>query len=822
MANYGIDIAVKVQAQQLEKFNIKLLKTGKLIDNANKSIKNFEKNNLSNVRSINGVNEALNAATINFRKVATGTPQATRAAKEFVEAEKLVNKTLAEQEKLLEKIRRQEQGKEFTRRIRSQGFKKNLEKQSDGSFINKRRQELLLVNRASTLEDRINQTLARRGMILSENGKKIVKNNQARSAGTRGRGGNVGNAISSGLIGGGFPLLFGQGPIAAIGGGIGGLAGGLIGGQAGFALSIAGTTIAGAIDELATALAKPTENIETLVNKFGLVGTSSGDLALELEKLGLKSAAAALLLQEGKVQFGLTTDEIEENTQKMQEFKNSINKLGTGLTLLMSNVLTPLVKELNNLLEGKKPEGISRNITGVIDFFTANLFDLDKRGGILSELPPVRNSNPTKSILTGGERTQFMRFAKDDSLTELFSPESEQKALEEKRLKQLKKRLGILKETAKFNKDILPLQQALDIESKRLTLSSSELRVEQAKNNITNTRNEMLLKAEEFGLRASDELADELLKLEHKLGLQIKILDNAETLLEVEELKNKAALTDLDERIKLEKQRFKLLPKEIKILQQKNKLSSLESSLTIARKTGNEQLVASLNKQIELQKILINQSMILADPIKAEIISLDQQMKQLTEAGVFVVGLSRTIGSSFQDAFKGVINGTMSVTDAFRSMTNRIANHFLDMAARIMATQIQRSILGIFNPLGGIMGGIFGGGGSFGSNSLGINSSGFGSGAMTGNPFRAAGGSVRGGGSYIVGERGPEMFTPGVSGMVTPNNALGGTTNIVVNVDASGSSVEGDESEGRQLGLALSAAIESELVKQKRPGGLLA
>jgi len=97
---------------------------------------------------------------------------------------------------------------------------------------------------------------------------------------------------------------------------------------------------------------------------------------------------------------------------------------------------------------------------------------------------------------------------------------------------------------------------------------------------------------------------------------------------------------------------------------------------------------------------------------------------------------------------------------------------------------------------------------------------------MPSNPnFRgakAAGGPVKGGSQYLVGERGPELFTPGVSGMVTPNHALGGSTNIVVNVDASGSNVEGDEEEGRQLGIALSAAIESELIKQKRPGGLLA
>ena len=52
-------------------------------------------------------------------------------------------------------------------------------------------------------------------------------------------------------------------------------------------------------------------------------------------------------------------------------------------------------------------------------------------------------------------------------------------------------------------------------------------------------------------------------------------------------------------------------------------------------------------------------------------------------------------------------------------------------------------------------------------------------------------------------------------------DGMGGGTNIVVNVDASGSSVEGDEENGRELGRMISVAIQSELIKQKRPGGLL-
>ena len=46
---------------------------------------------------------------------------------------------------------------------------------------------------------------------------------------------------------------------------------------------------------------------------------------------------------------------------------------------------------------------------------------------------------------------------------------------------------------------------------------------------------------------------------------------------------------------------------------------------------------------------------------------------------------------------------------------------------------------------------------------------------------RASGGPVSGGSSYIVGERGPEIFTPSGSGMITPNSAIGGNT-ITVNV----------------------------------------
>ncbi|ADD94957.1 hypothetical protein, partial [uncultured phage MedDCM-OCT-S01-C58] len=88
---------------------------------------------------------------------------------------------------------------------------------------------------------------------------------------------------------------------------------------------------------------------------------------------------------------------------------------------------------------------------------------------------------------------------------------------------------------------------------------------------------------------------------------------------------------------------------------------------------------------------------------------------------------------------------------------------------------------------------------------------------------RAAGGPVSGGTPYMVGEKGPELFVPNTSGTIVPNNKLGGggATNVVVNVDAKGSSASGDSGAGKQLGGLIGAAVQAELIKQQRPGGLL-
>jgi tape measure domain-containing protein len=181
------------------------------------------------------------------------------------------------------------------------------------------------------------------------------------------------------------------------------------------------------------------------------------------------------------------------------------------------------------------------------------------------------------------------------------------------------------------------------------------------------------------------------------------------------------------------------------------------------------------------------------------------------------------IGDAFSSSFQGIITGTQTAQEALASFFQNIAKSFLDMATEIIAQMV---IMYAFKQLLGLFGG--GAGiapsnnfsGAFSGTTASFNPSSFGMGLL---PGRAAGGPVSSGQTYMVGERGPELFVPGRSGTIVANDKMGGgNTNVVVNVDAKGSSVEGDEQGANQLGRVISAAVQSELIKQQRPGGILA
>ena len=203
--------------------------------------------------------------------------------------------------------------------------------------------------------------------------------------------------------------------------------------------------------------------------------------------------------------------------------------------------------------------------------------------------------------------------------------------------------------------------------------------------------------------------------------------------------------------------------------------------------------------------------------VKTELDALTDPINMITTAAA-------GIGDAFSTSFKGIISGSMTAKEALASFFTSVADMFLDMAAQIIAKMITMAIL---NTVVGLLPG---------GSSGGIGSSMFKPGAPAqmvpslpgatnySGAFkaRANGGPVSSGQTYMVGGRGPEVVVPGRSGTIVANDKMGGGgVNVVVNVDASGSKVEGDEQEGKQLGRVIAAAIQQELVKQKRPGGLL-
>ena len=118
--------------------------------------------------------------------------------------------------------------------------------------------------------------------------------------------------------------------------------------------------------------------------------------------------------------------------------------------------------------------------------------------------------------------------------------------------------------------------------------------------------------------------------------------------------------------------------------------------------------------------------------------------------------LAPVVGEVLGAAFKvlgKIISGIVGVFGQLVSGINAAVNAVKALANALASSVVGRTVSGIASGIGSV----FGGG-------------------------RALGGPVTGGTSYLVGERGPELFTPSNSGKIIPNNAMGGNTfNITVN-----------------------------------------
>lgn len=125
--------------------------------------------------------------------------------------------------------------------------------------------------------------------------------------------------------------------------------------------------------------------------------------------------------------------------------------------------------------------------------------------------------------------------------------------------------------------------------------------------------------------------------------------------------------------------------------------------------------------------------------------------------------LADDLGLSFSSAFEDAIVGGKGFGEVLKGLEQDI----LRIVTRKMVTE----------PLGNAISGALSGGGGIG---------GF-FGSIFGGLFgaRAGGGPVQAGGSYLVGERGPEIFKAPVSGTIVPTSQLGGAMgrSMVININ---------------------------------------
>ena len=233
-----------------------------------------------------------------------------------------------------------------------------------------------------------------------------------------------------------------------------------------------------------------------------------------------------------------------------------------------------------------------------------------------------------------------------------------------------------------------------------------------------------------------------------------------------------------------------------------NEITAINEAIAVQEKLNATGLISNEVAEAEIQKL------------RAKKAAYEELLPQISEAEKRQLVYNETLAAvqgpinSLVFGLRDVVGGTKTAQEAFADFLKVIADQFFTIAARMIAQYIAIGNARNF-AFGGAAGG--GGGGAVGG-ILGL---------LFGGSF-ADGGRPPVGKASLVGERGPELFVPSRSGTIIPNDQLGGSSNTVtVNVDAKGTEVSGNSDQSRQLGTAISRAVQAELVKQQRPGGVL-
>ena len=614
---------------------------------------------------------------------------------------------------------------------------------------------------------------------LDETAKDISKNRKK----TAKRGRN--KKLEGVALGAGFPLLFGGGAGSVLGGAAGGLTGS-------FGAQIAFSAIGQQIDkfvastlETGKALTSTGGALDFMREKSLFSEEATERLAAELEGLGKIEQLSELLAAELVQKIG--NDGVTA-LQDLGKESDETNRLFNELTLQLQALIAGPLKDFLEIVN--------------------------------STLGAVTASSKFKMLeseLTGQDRKDFDAEVTRRKALNLaaIAPGSAGASASSMRSSMGTEGVGSLsvKDFQEINKMFLP---KLQVTAKISDLSG----VKPPKKDTAGEKAANRLKASQERIRF---LEIETTKIKNITQFKDRIaqaeLDGDKQLVVRIGLEERIAEINARKDVAMEKLTGRDLPLEQKLREQIAITSAAEAREAEAKAEAARSYAKII--QDEQNKALKDQ----ADILKKNFALQEEELKK---AQALAKGLTDIVRDGFVDGIKAATDETRSLSDALANMMDRLADKFLNLAANLafygnpqgdlkqgagLVGSLLGSVASIFNPFASLMspGGRYEGQ----SGKLGPIP------ALPPLPGKALGGSVSSGRPYLVGERGPEMFVPGAQGNIVPNNAMGGGANVTVNVDASGSSVEGDGDQAAQLGKAIGIAVQQELIKQKRPGGLL-
>lgn len=296
-------------------------------------------------------------------------------------------------------------------------------------------------------------------------------------------------------------------------------------------------------------------------------------------------------------------------------------------------------------------------------------------------------------------------------------------------------------------------------------------------------------------------------------------------------------LAAAERKLEISKQNVALLNQEITLFGNRGQAALLNVKAdTEAARLRFEALsanpvVTEFNTRLNALK---ERNIILTTQQKESLYAELEAQQTLNDAYERKVALFDTLESSLADAFTGIIDGTKTAKEAFADMAKAILGHLARMVAEMMAARIIQAALSSFGGGGDSAVNAAGKTVHSGASNAGANIAakyGYRNGGIATPPTGySTGGIAKGSTSgYPAILHGTEAVVPLPNGKTIPVEMKSGgqqTNNVTVNVSvdkngSASSSASGDDTSVENFGKAISKAIQDELSKQQRSGGML-